>query len=161
MTRANGPRQSRRAKILWGAAAFVGGSVLCLLTASAQTPPASATATATATAKPTQPLVIEPTAPQETPGQPADPSTPFVRQADAQLSELKLLINKSSVLETKTPYKRVSVSQPDIADVNLLGPGRLLVTGKKAGQTQVIVWDDGERAQVMDVTVQVDVKSLS
>ena len=32
--------------------------------------------------------------------------------------------------------------------------------GKKAGSTQLVVWDDGEKYQVIDVSVQVDVKGL-
>src|SRR5437016_4686299 len=54
----------------------------------------------------------------------------------------------------------ISVGQPEIADVNLLGQNHILVTGKKAGTTQLVVWDDGEKAQVMDVAVQVDVNGL-
>lgn len=175
MTQANGPRNARRAKSIWGAAAFGGASLLCVLAAAAGTnvlsaptvtPMVSATA---ATTKPSAPLVIDGSAggeeaatppEQDVPAESADPSAPYVRESDTHLAQLKLLINKSSVLETRTPYKRVSVGQPDIADVNVLGPGRLLVTGKRAGQTQVIVWDDRERAQVMDVSVQVDVKAL-
>ena len=44
--------------------------------------------------------------------------------------------------------------------MNLLGQSRILVTGKKAGSTQLVVWDDGEKAQVIDISVAVDVKGL-
>src|SRR4051812_8857636 len=54
-------------------------------------------------------------------------------------SPLKMTMNKSQVLTTKTPYARVSVSQPEIADVNLVGPTSILVTAKKVGSTQVII----------------------
>jgi pilus assembly protein CpaC len=92
-------------------------------------------------------------------GEAAAPA-PFVAEAQAKTSQLTLLINKSVVLETRTPYKRVSVAQPEIADVNLLGQNRILVTGKKAGTTQLVVWDEGERYQVIDAAVQVDVAGL-
>jgi pilus assembly protein CpaC len=135
---------SKRVRILeiFGVvAAFLAACLVCL----------SAAAAGASTA----PVVSE-----DVPPQSADPSAPYVTESSTRSSQLKLLLNKSIVLETRTPYKRVSVSQPDIADVNLLGAGKLLVTGKKAGVTQIIVWDDGERAQVIDVSVQVDVVGL-
>src|SRR5687768_4281495 len=53
-----------------------------------------------------------------------------------------LFPNRSAVLSTNRPYKRVSIAQPEVADVNPVGPTNLLVTAKKAGATQLIVWDE-------------------
>ena len=89
-----------------------------------------------------------------------DNADSFVKVADTKSMKLSVHMNKSIVLETRTPYKRVSVGQPDIADVNLLGHTRILVTGKKTGTTQLLVWDDAEHPQVMDVVVAVDVAGL-
>jgi pilus assembly protein CpaC len=102
--------------------------------------------------------------------QPANP--PAMEQSDStaptsQLivsgledGKIALTVNKSTVLTTARPYKRVNVSQPEVADVNLLGPRSVLLTAKKAGATQLIVWDDQDRTQVVDVTVQVDMDAL-
>jgi pilus assembly protein CpaC len=73
---------------------------------------------------------------------------------------LALLMNKSTVLSTRSPYKRVSIGAPDVADVNTIGPNNLLVTAKKPGATQLIVWDEADRSQVVDVAVQVDLTAL-
>jgi pilus assembly protein CpaC len=73
---------------------------------------------------------------------------------------LHLSVNKTAVVTTKVPYKRVSVGQPDIADVNPIGPGNILVTAKKVGTTQIIVWDDADRSQVIDVTVEFDLAAM-
>ncbi|HVT91135.1 MAG TPA: type II and III secretion system protein family protein [Tepidisphaeraceae bacterium] len=73
---------------------------------------------------------------------------------------IKLTVNKTAVITTKVPYKRVSVGQADIADVNPIGPGNILVTAKKIGSTQVIIWDDAERSQVIDVTVEFDLQAM-
>lgn len=73
---------------------------------------------------------------------------------------VRIMLNKSQVLQTRVPYKRVNVSQPEIADVNPIGPQSILVTAKKVGSTQVIVWDDQDRTQVMDVVVGFDLKEL-
>jgi pilus assembly protein CpaC len=74
--------------------------------------------------------------------------------------KLSLLMNKSTILSTKAACKRVSVGSPDVADVNPVGPNSLLVTAKKPGSTQLIVWDDGERSQVIDLAVTTDLAAL-
>ena len=47
-----------------------------------------------------------------------------------------------------------------MADVNPIGPNNILVTAKKPGTTQLIVWDDADRSQVVDLAVQVDLAAL-
>ena len=74
--------------------------------------------------------------------------------------KLAMQTGKSAVLSTRTAYKRVSVGAPDVADVNPIGPNNILVTAKKQGATQLIVWDDADRSQVVDLAVQVDVNAL-
>src|SRR5688572_21321815 len=74
--------------------------------------------------------------------------------------KVRLMINRSVVITTKVPYKRVSVGNPEIADVNTIGPSNILVTAKKPGNTQLIVWDDADRSQVVEVSVDFDVLSL-
>src|SRR3954464_11402392 len=74
--------------------------------------------------------------------------------------KVALVMNKSTVLATRTAYKRVSVGAPDVADVNPIGPNNILVTAKKPGTTQLIVWDDADRSQVVDLAVQVDLAAL-
>ena len=74
--------------------------------------------------------------------------------------DIALMVNKSTVLSTRVPYKRVSIGQPDIADVNLVGPSEILLTAKKPGSTQLIMWDDQDRSQVIDVNISFDLKGL-
>jgi pilus assembly protein CpaC len=69
-------------------------------------------------------------------------------------------VNKSVVITTRFPYKRISIGQPDIADFNAIGAGTVLITGKKAGTTQLILWDDADRSQVIDVDVVLDIREL-
>jgi pilus assembly protein CpaC len=74
--------------------------------------------------------------------------------------KLGLIMNKSAVLSTRAPYKRVSIGAPEVADVNAIGPNNILVTAKKPGTTQLIVWDDSDRSQVVDVAVSIDLAAL-
>jgi pilus assembly protein CpaC len=54
----------------------------------------------------------------------------------------------------------VSIGQPEVADVNPIGPTTVLVTAKKPGSTQLILWDDDNRSQVIDVNVIFDRNGL-
>ena len=71
-----------------------------------------------------------------------------------------MTVNKTVVLTTTQPYKQVSVGQPDIADVNMISPNSILVTAKKTGSTQLIVWDDQNHSQVADIVVNMDLEAL-
>jgi len=94
------------------------------------------------------------------------PAAPAARPATAPAaaspspSRVELMVNKTTVIATRAPYSRVSVGQPDVADVTPIGPTNLLVTAKKAGTTQIIVWDDQERTQTFDVDVSFDLDTL-
>lgn len=90
----------------------------------------------------------------------SQPAADIVADGVGRDGMLKLTVNKTALVKTNAPYKRVSVGQPDIADVNPIGPGNILVTAKKAGNTQVIIWDDNERSQVIDVCVEVDLQAM-
>jgi pilus assembly protein CpaC len=79
---------------------------------------------------------------------------------DEKTGNIRLLVNKSVTITTSRPYKRISVGQPDIAEVNGIGPTRILVTGKKAGATQIIVWDEDDNSQTVDVLVQANLLAL-
>lgn len=78
---------------------------------------------------------------------------------DAQ-GRLRLMVNKSAVVKTRVPYKQISLSQPDIAIDNEIGPTSILVTGKKAGNTQLIIWDDAGRSQMVEIVVESDLAAL-
>ena len=81
---------------------------------------------------------------------------------------IRLSVNKTRVVRTSAPYTRVSVAQPDVADVSPLGPDELLVTAKEPGSTQLILWAQesgepggpGERSQVVDVSVEPDLAAV-
>ncbi|MGE5610659.1 MAG: type II and III secretion system protein family protein [Bacillota bacterium] len=89
----------------------------------------------------------------------ADVPAPLISQ-NLDHGPIKLMINKSLVIQTSRPYKRVSTAQSEIADVNPVGAMSILVTGKKAGTTQMIVWDDADQSQTLDVLVEVDIQTL-
>lgn len=85
---------------------------------------------------------------------------PLISEGLDAAGGVHLKANRTSVVTTSRPYKRVSVGQPDVIDFNAIAPTSILVTAKKPGTTQLIVWDEAERSQVVDVTVDADLKAL-
>ncbi|MDP9174371.1 MAG: type II and III secretion system protein family protein [Planctomycetota bacterium] len=56
--------------------------------------------------------------------------------------------------------KRANILLPDIADVIPLGPSELLLSAKKGGTTQLVVWDETDHSQIINVTVESDIEAL-
>jgi pilus assembly protein CpaC len=73
---------------------------------------------------------------------------------------IKITTGKSAVLTTRRPYKRISVPDADIAIAKSVGESTILVNPKKAGVTQLIVWDDNDKSQTVDLVVSVDTAVL-
>ena len=95
------------------------------------------------------------------PADAADEAAPLVVSGvDPQTGNIRMLVNKNVTITTSRPYKRISVAQPDIADVTSISPTRLLVRGIKGGATQLIIWDENEQSQQIDVLVQANLLQL-
>lgn len=73
---------------------------------------------------------------------------------------LSLSVNRTTEIKTSSPVKRVSVGQPEIADIQAFADNLLLVTAKKAGSTQVILWDEKNQSQAIDVNVEIPLDQL-
>ncbi|MEO4046571.1 type II and III secretion system protein family protein [Pseudomonas sp. CAU 1711] len=58
---------------------------------------------------------------------------------------IQVPIYKSRVLSTRVPVKRVSVGNPDIADILITSPTQLYLLGRSLGSTNVLLWDGGNR----------------
>jgi pilus assembly protein CpaC len=92
--------------------------------------------------------------------QPAAGADDPILQTPLKDGVLQVQANRSTVLKTRVPYKNVSIAQPDVADVNLVGPRDMLLTAKKPGTTQLVIWDDDGRSQVVEVIVGTDLQAL-
>jgi len=56
--------------------------------------------------------------------------------------------------------KKANMLGPDVADVVPLGPNDLLVTGKKPGATQLIVWDEQDQTMILNIDVTSNIETL-
>lgn len=130
------PRMALLAAAMFGTAAFA-----------ADAPKAAAPkAAASAPAKTAAPAPITPQAPY---GAPTDVAPP-----------MRLAVGKSALVRLQTEASRLSVGNPDIADVTLINPREVYVLGKKVGSTNVFVWTKGGHTTLMDVVVGMDTATL-
>jgi pilus assembly protein CpaC len=74
---------------------------------------------------------------------------------------LKVTVGKGTIVRLKEPSKRVSLSNPEIADVNIISPAEVLINGKKIGTTNLIVWDAKGKTTFFDIEVTGDIGSLA
>jgi pilus assembly protein CpaC len=74
---------------------------------------------------------------------------------------LHLMVGRSLVLSSPTRIKRVSVADPAIADAIVVSPTQVLVNGKAPGGVSLLLWDDSDQSQVFEVSVDIDILSLS
>ena len=70
-------------------------------------------------------------------------------------------LNKSRIVNLDKPATRVSVANPEIADILVLNARELYVVGKQLGTTNVVVWDRKKRVQrILGVEVTHDLSAL-
>ena len=63
----------------------------------------------------------------------------------ANVTNIQVPIYKSRVLTTRAPVKKVSVGNPEIADILVTSPTQLYLLGRALGSTNVLLWDSRNR----------------
>ena len=88
-----------------------------------------------------------------------DPSPVTVETSSPQ--RLGLTVGKSMILKSQMAIKRVSVGSSEIADVLVLSPQQVSVTGKAPGVTNLTFWkQDDTVSTVIDLGVSPDISRL-
>ncbi|MGB3626974.1 MAG: type II and III secretion system protein family protein [Henriciella sp.] len=76
-------------------------------------------------------------------------------------TDLSVVVNRSTPIAVARPFKRIAVSQPEIADASPTADNRLYVRGRSIGSTNILVYDeDGQLVEVIDVRVQHDLGAI-
>jgi pilus assembly protein CpaC len=73
---------------------------------------------------------------------------------------ITVTVNKSMVFRLAEKAKRVSVSQPQVADVLVVAPSQLLINGKAVGTTSLIIFDEKGEVSNYDLIVAPDIAAL-
>ena len=109
-------------------------------------------------------------APQEpatqAPQEPTPPGTPQTtlppQSAQPQgAAPLRVMVDKSLLINTTETIKRVSVTDPSVAFVQPITPTQILVHGRAPGEISLLIWDELERSRSFDLRVDVDVSACA
>jgi len=65
-------------------------------------------------------------------------------------------VGKSVIIKTSDRLRRVSVTDPTVADAMVVTPTQILVHGRAPGEVSLILWDEQERSRSFDLRVDVD-----
>ena len=110
--------------------------------------------------------------PAQTPSQtPATPPAPAANQAPPTgpgagaeqqgPAPLRVMVGKSLLINTTERLKRVSVTDPSVADALVVTPTQILVHGRSPGEVSLVIWDEAERSRSFDLRVDVDVTAAA
>jgi len=117
-------------------------------------------------------LAQQPTTPpaqsgNQTPGPTAAPVQPGEQAPTVQApteeegpAPLRVMVGKSLLINTSDKLKRVSVTDPEIADAIVVTPTQVLVHGRSPGEVSLLIWDEYERSRSFDLRVDVDVTAV-
>ncbi len=100
---------------------------------------------------------------QQSPAQvehPSSASVPSPNEATGA-APLRVMVGKSLLINTSERLKRVSVTDPAVADISVVTPTQVLVHGRSAGEVSLLIWDELERSRSFDLRVDVDVTAAA
>jgi pilus assembly protein CpaC len=83
---------------------------------------------------------------------------PAAAQGEGQA--LHIFVGKSVLINLQTPITRILSSNPAVIDTLATSPTQVVVEGKAAGSSSLILWDTGGHSQILDVTVDVNIARL-
>jgi pilus assembly protein CpaC len=88
--------------------------------------------------------------------QPATEQAPTTATPEGP-APLRVMVGKSLLINTTDRLKRVSVTDPEIADALVVTATQVLVHGRSPGEVSLLIWDEYERSRSFDLRVDVDV----
>jgi pilus assembly protein CpaC len=69
-------------------------------------------------------------------------------------NELFVAVGKSALIDITRPIQRIAVGLGDVAEATAVSPQEILVNGKTAGDTSLIVWEAGGGRQFYNIVVR-------
>jgi pilus assembly protein CpaC len=108
-------------------------------------------------------------------GKPQDTTAPAPAQDNSQAAPpagppstatpgaapLRVMVGKSLLINTTERLKRVSVTDPTVADALAVTPTQVLINGLSPGEVSLLIWDEFERSRSFDLRVDVDITAAS
>jgi pilus assembly protein CpaC len=79
---------------------------------------------------------------------------------DGSISALYGTVNKSQLIRFDEPASRISITNPELADLILLSPEEMLINGKSAGVTSLIIWGESKNPVFFDLVIKNDSRAF-
>jgi pilus assembly protein CpaC len=80
--------------------------------------------------------------------------------APAEGETVHVLVGKSVIINVENPLTRVLSSNPSVVETMAASPTQIVVEGKAAGASSLILWDSNGHSQVLDVVTDIDIAGL-
>ena len=93
--------------------------------------------------------------------QPATTTPASSQSVTPGAAPLRVMVGKSLLINTTERLKRVSVTDPAVADALVVTPTQVLVNGLSPGEVSLLIWDELERSRSFDLRVDVDITAAS
>src|SRR5512133_2542402 len=84
---------------------------------------------------------------------PAAPPAGLQQQPTEGSAPLRVMVGKSVLINTADRLKRVSVTDPTVADAIAVTPTQVLIHGRAPGEVTLVLWDESERSRSFDLRV--------
>lgn len=84
---------------------------------------------------------------------PALCAQPATSSQDAA-NDLSVAVGKTVLVDTAKPIRRIAVGLGDVAEASAVSPTEIMVNGKSAGETSLILWDINGGRQFFNVSVR-------
>jgi pilus assembly protein CpaC len=81
-------------------------------------------------------------------------------ELQAQNAPLVVTVGKSLVLDNAMNIQRISLANGDLAEAVAVNPREVLINGKMAGETSLVIWQQGGPRLLFDLTVRANTSKL-
>ncbi|HWC96166.1 MAG TPA: pilus assembly protein N-terminal domain-containing protein [Candidatus Sulfopaludibacter sp.] len=81
--------------------------------------------------------------------------------AEASPPKLSVIVGKSLVVDSPVKIKRIATANSDLIESVVIGPKQILINGKLAGETSLVVWLDDESHITYDLVVESNPRRLN
>jgi len=86
---------------------------------------------------------------------------PAASSQDQGSAPLRVMVDKSLLINTTERITRVSVTDPAVAYPQPVTPTQILVHGRSPGEVSLIIWDEVGRSRSFDLRVDVDISACA
>jgi len=84
-----------------------------------------------------------------------------VLDSSAQMQKITVPLHRSATIDTTMEIVRADIIAPEIADVQVVSPTRVLVTGRNFGRTMLVLAGADKRQFVVEISVELDLEPLN